>query len=118
MKIRYVNYGIANRFPGKIELNVNLKKPEYKVLHDELLQHELSHTDNGYSWSDFNLDSRGFKNKKLYWKFILLHPMALIQFSPVYPSNKKIYYDISLLIVYAIAGSVMIGLGVAYIIAR
>ena len=118
MKVKYVNYGIANRFPGRIELNANLKKPEYKILHDELLQHELAHTNTGYSRQDFNLDLHGFKNKKLYWKFVLLHPRTLIQFSPVYPSNSQVYYDISLLIVYAIAGSVMFGLGVAYIIAR
>ena len=99
-KVKLVDYGIANRYPNKlIEINKKLFiRPEFKPLFEEIVKHELSHTDQGYSFSDFRLDMRGFKNRKLYWKFILSTPSSWLQFSPIYKSSEgKWFIDLSIL---------------------
>lgn len=101
--IEYVNWGIANRFPNKqICLNKRLQDPEYSELHDEIIQHEMEHTDTGYSLKDFKLDLKGFKNKKLYRKFILKNPSSWIQFSPLIVYEGRIYFDINLLLFWGL----------------
>lgn len=103
-KIELVNHGIANRFPdGVIQIHKKMAKDLiYRPLLREIIEHEMYHTDTGYSWHDFKLDLKGFKNKGLYRRFVLTTPSAWVQFSPVYKANKRWYFDMTLLISYSI----------------
>lgn len=100
IKLTYVDYGIANRYEDKIEMNKKLLQPQYIKLHTEILRHELNHTNTGWSLTDFKLDLTGLKNKRLYWKFILTTPKSWVQFSPIYTSEKQWYFDITLILFY------------------
>lgn len=94
--IEYKNWGIGNRFPNyRIELHKKLKTPRYLQLHDEILKHEKSHTDSGYSIKDLGLDCWWVKNSGRYWEFILTTPSSWVQFLPVYSSKGKWYLDIN-----------------------
>lgn len=112
-RIEYVNYGIASRYKGKyIEINKKLLQNQYEPLLIEILTHEISHSDIGYSRKDFELDLQGFKNRKLYWKFILTTPNSWIQFLPLYHSNNKWKVDFSVfwlwLFTLVVAGAVFL----------
>jgi hypothetical protein len=109
--IKYVPYGIANRFQdGHIELNEHL--PKYPELHDAILRHELSHTDNpGFTKEDFILDlSPTNVNYFKLFGFIFSHPSSLFQFVPVYKRNNELIYDINMCIVW---GSILGIMGLA-----
>jgi hypothetical protein len=104
MKIKYVDYAIANNFGTHIELNKNLR--EYPELHDAILSHELSHTDNpGFTKEDFLLDlSPGKVN---YWKlyvWMMHNPKSFLQFMPVYKKDDTFIYDINMIIAYSFVG--------------
>ena len=108
-KIEYVNHGIANRYShNRIEIHKGLLTMEYVPLFTEILLHEMHHSDSSYSMEDFKLDAKGFKHSGLYRKFILTHPSSWIQFSPVYPSNGRWFWDITLLIFYCAMVSTLI----------
>ena len=98
-KIEYTKYGIANRFNGeRIEIHQKLREKRFRPLLLEILEHEKQHTDTGYSLTDLKLDLNGFKNKKLYRQFILTTPSSWVQFSPMYKSHGKWYFDITLIL--------------------
>jgi hypothetical protein len=113
MEIRYVDYGLANNFGDYIEINEHLKG--YPELHDEILKHELGHTDTpGFTKKDFLLDLS--PSKVSYWKlfkFMCIYPKTFLQFAPFYIQKKEgkrmLFYDINLIIVWL----VLIGLLVA-----
>jgi hypothetical protein len=108
--IQYTKFGIANRFPDyRIEINQGLKEPKYAPLLKEILAHEKRHTDLGVKWGDVQLDMEGFKNRGLYWNFILTHPSSWMQFLPLYPSEKKTYFDLTVLILWVILIVVIFG---------
>ena len=101
--IKVVKYGIANRFPGRrIEINHRMLQERYKPLLQEILEHEMSHTDEGYTSHDLWLDFQGFKDKSLYHSFIFRNPSSWVQYSPFYRSEGRWYTDISLLIFWGI----------------
>lgn len=105
--LNVVSKGIANRFPGKrIEMHKKLcYMPVYRPLYDEILKHEIAHTDMHYSWADFLLDVKGFRNKGLYWRFILTTPSSWWQFLPIYRDSYGTYYlDWSIIILYLLGG--------------
>jgi len=109
--IIFVNSGIANRFSTFIEINRNL--PKYPRLYNQVLKHELSHTDSFFSLEDLKVD---LSNQELSsWemsKFIAKHPAALKQLLPIYFSKKNgVVYDLNLIIMYIIL-LVFIGVGV------
>ncbi len=90
-KIIYRNYGIADRFDNDvIELNKHLIK--YPDLHKSLIQHEARHTNNQrFNRKDLEHDlstPNQIKTWKL-TKFIIRHPLSLIQFVPVYWTKKR-----------------------------
>lgn len=100
-KIIKSHYGIANRFSNyEIVINKKLFLNEYKPLLKEIIKHEIKHTDTGYEFIDLYNDLVGFKNKKLYYKFILTTPKSWVQFSPFYIYGNKFYFDISIIIFY------------------
>lgn len=99
--ITYVNYGIASRYPNKeIDINYKLKNPKYRKLLREIIEHEKKHTDKGYSNYDFALDMEGFKNKGLYWHFILNHPSAWLQMLPMVIRKGRMFFDINVFILW------------------
>jgi len=97
-RIIYSDKGIASRFGNSIVLNKKLKQKKYKKLHDEIIEHELGHTSNGFSWHDFKHDLNWVQHKKLYWKFILTTPKSWFQFSPIYYHFGEPYVDLSLIL--------------------
>lgn len=117
IQIVEVDHGIANRFKNHIEVNKNLKN--YPELYKKIMKHEHEHTDKDASWEDFKLDilSQGeIKPVDLFW-FMKSNPGSLTQFLPLGYSryNKKIYYDLNLLIVYGfmfvlLGGSIFVGI--------
>lgn len=107
MEVKYVKWGLANRFNDRIEINENLRL--YPELHNAILQHELSHTDKqGFNKEDFVLDIG--PSKVNYWKlmkFMICHPRSFLQFAPFYKQNKVFIYDVNLCIVWGIMVSVI-----------
>ncbi len=114
LKIVYRNYGIADRFPdGIIELNKHLKK--YPNLHKSLIQHEARHTNNHkINKKDFlhDLNTPNQINTWEMMKFMVRHPLSLIQFVPFYWTKKRGYIvDYNLVIIWiCISVVVFIGL--------
>jgi len=117
VEIKYVEWGLANRFNDVIEVNVHLKG--YPELLKPILEHELSHTEKqGFNKEDFLLDLSPSRTN--YWKlfkFMVIYPKTFLQFAPCYFQKKEdkwtFIYDINMSIVW----SVFIGLLVAtYII--
>lgn len=114
MEIRYVNHSIGNNFGSFIELNENLKK--YPKLHDAILAHELDHTDiEGFNKKDFLLDIS--ENRVSTWdifKFMVNHPKAFMQFSPVTRRDNTVYYDTNAIVTFL--GALVIGGVVIYLL--
>ena len=99
--VNYVNHGIANRFPGGyIEVHRKLLDDRYSVLRKEIIAHEKAHSDKGLFWNDIVMDSKGFNNKRLYRKFVLSTPSSWVQFSPIYFSRGRLYFDVALILLY------------------
>jgi hypothetical protein len=75
-----VNYGIASRYDGLIELNKKIKDP----LKSKILKHEFSHTEGKYTIEDYKVD---FQSKDSFFydalKFALKNPEALINYMPL-----------------------------------
>ena len=106
MKIEYVSSGIGNNFGDVIELNEHLK--EYPELHDVVLKHELSHTDQAFTFKDLKLDLEDSKIDKLQMlKFMLKYPKSFSQLLPFYYSKKHGFvYDINLILIYLVTLSI------------
>ena len=113
VEVRYVKYGIANNFGDYIELNENLKA--YPELHNAILQHEISHSNEpGFTKKDFLLDL-GPSNVN-YWKlfkFMCTFPKTFLQFAPFYwqkfEGKRTFIYDINLIIVWVVVLGVIGG---------
>lgn len=103
MKIIEVDHSIANRFDGYIEINKNLKN--YPKLLKPILEHELSHTNETFTWHDFKLDfiSKTGVNYFDLFRFMLKHPRSFLQLSPLlYTKKKGFVIDINLFIMYSL----------------
>ena len=103
MKIKYVEWGLANNFGTHIELHKDLKK--FPRLHYAILQHELAHTKKTFTWHDFFLDF--FPNPRMDYselrKFMLKRPKTWIQLLPIYyQKGKGIVWDLNMIIIYII----------------
>lgn len=104
VQIEYIRHGVAHRIPGKILINEVLKKNP--KLHDYVLQHELKHTEPGKNTLAENIKhdfKPNIKNDINLFLFELEHPSCWSQFIPVLYYKKKLYWDVSLLLVYAFA---------------
>ena len=100
-KVIFVPYGIANRYSGRIiEVHEKLLDTKYRALLYEIVKHEMSHSDSGYSRKDFFLDISGFKNRKQYWNFILTTPSSWWQFLPLYKSRGRFFWDWSVFLLW------------------
>jgi len=109
MEIIEVDHSIANRFNGYIEINKNLKN--YPKLLKPILEHELSHTNNTFTWHDFKLDfvSKTGVNYFDLLKFMFKHPKSFLQLSPILLIDRKLIVDINLFIMYSLFFLTFIG---------
>lgn len=101
MEIRYVERGLANNFGEYIEVNQYLK--EYPELHDAILKHELSHSNQpGFTKKDFILDIGPTNvNYRKLLQFMFKHPKSFLQLAPFYKNGEIFVYDLNMIIVYA-----------------
>lgn len=109
MEIKYVNWGIANRYPNHITINRNLK--DYPQLLEPILRHENLHTDETFTLHDFKLDfiSNSNVNQWEMLKFMFKHPKSLTQLLPIiYVKGEGFKYDINMIIMYSIFASIFI----------
>jgi len=108
MKIKYVDWGVANNFGDRIEINRNLKN--YPKLLAPILSHEQAHTDKTISWEDIKLDffSNSNINSWEMFKFMIKHPKSFTQLLPFYVTKKGITCDINLIIMYSISITIFI----------
>jgi len=98
MKVEFVNYGIANRFKERIELNRELIW--YPKLAHYCLKHELDHTNKLFSKEDIANDIQIYP--KGLFLFMLTHPKSWTQLSPAIKSKGKWYWDLNLLLTYSV----------------
>lgn len=99
MKIKLVNYGVANNFGDYIEINRELKK--FPRLYKSVLAHELKHTKKPFSIGEFLME---FKN--INWDLFLFsikRPKTWTQALPFYIKNRKLVYDLQLILFYLFA---------------
>jgi len=119
MEVSYVKYGVANRYPDRIEVNRHLKK--YPSLLNQIMEHEMKHTNEALTLYDFKHDLTCDSQIDQYEliRFIFKYPSSWTQFLPITISwkdnmwninidyNKCIIYFISLLLM---GGAVWIGM--------
>ena len=90
-----VEGGIANYFYGEkgsfIEVNKNLKK--YPSLYKSVIAHELEHSKSKNRYFDFKIEFKDLSIKREWelLKFSLMHPKAIIQYSPIVKDHNGIY---------------------------
>lgn len=109
-KIVYRNYGIADRFDDNtIEMNKHLKN--YPEIHESLLRHEARHTNNKrFNRTDLvhDLTTPNQINTFSMMKFIVRHPLSLVQFAPVYWTKKRGWIiDYNLIIGWGVLSSIV-----------
>jgi len=92
--IQYTNWGLANWYKDRIELNKNLKK--YPNLHNYVLSHEKKHKE-GF---DLINDIKPSILTLSLILFCLRYPKTLIDLSPIWIKNKKIEYDKNKILLY------------------
>ena len=103
MKIKYSRWGLANKIKDTIVLNKHLKK--YPWLHARILKHELKHNEDmlfnvKHDYKD--LFSTGLKEWISKIGFMVKHPGALLQLSPVWYYEGRTYLDLSLVLMYLV----------------
>ena len=93
-KIVYVKNGLANFYPDRIEVSIDLKKN--RKLLEYVLEHEQGHKEGFDLIHDFS-----FKGIKLI-PFMLTHPRTWIDFSPIQFKKGELIYDLNMIIQYGI----------------
>lgn len=96
-KIIYCQFGLANSYFDRIELNYKLKDKER--LRDYLIKHEQGHIDSFDLPHEFNIDWKMMPS--LLW-FVFTTPSSWVDFLPVQIKNKRLIYDLNMLILYSI----------------
>ena len=114
MKVKYVNYGLANNFGDYIEINKCFLKN--KELHEYVLEHEKGHTDKLFSIQDLKNDVF-FDIRKVIKliKFIIFKPSTWIDFMPIQiKKNRGIYFDLNMIILYIILITLIISIKIYF----
>lgn len=94
-KVFYCTKGFANFYDDHIEINYNLRKN--KRLRDYVMKHELGHKKEFDILHEFKID---WKIVPALIYFVITNPSTWRDFSPIQIRNKKIIYDINLIILY------------------
>jgi predicted SprT family Zn-dependent metalloprotease len=106
-RIVYSEYGLANVYSDKIELNKSLKLKKYKVLRDYIIKHELEHKINSFDlMHEFKIDWK-IMPKLIY--FVIIHPSTYLDFLPVQRKNKYWIIDSNMCLLYLILISIIVG---------
>ncbi len=82
MKIRLVDYGVANNFGDYIEINRELK--QFPKLYKSILAHELKHTHKSFSLFDLKIDVKNKISIIELFKFMMTRPKTWTQALPLY----------------------------------
>lgn len=109
VKVRFVDFGFAFRVEDTIYLNRMLK--DYPILLDEVLMHELAHS-NGFNLHDLLVDCRPGLPSWSKWKFYFSHASAWWNFVPAFRVDGKWRYDITLFLLYLIILLCLVGLSI------
>lgn len=108
VEIRYVKWGLANRFDDYIEMNIALK--EDPKLHNAILDHELGHKKSNSFRQDLAHDLTPINklSQKELLVFMIKHPTTFTQILPFYwsPRRKKLVYDLNMILIYVVVLSV------------
>lgn len=115
MKIKEVDWGIANNFGDTIEIHKDLKY--FPFLYASIVNHELKHTDRLWTWDEFKMDVIPDKTLNLFhlYKFMIKRPKTWIQLLPFYyQKDKGFVYDLNAIIIWFMM-SVFLGLGIKYL---
>ena len=108
-EIVWVDYGIANNFGERIEINRALVW--YPNLCYRIIHHERQHSKTlNYNWNDFVLDM--FSNEEPHmrisaWemiRFCIKNPSGWRQYSPIYKASDGWYWDWGRVWAYVIQG--------------
>jgi len=104
MKIIESRFCFANRIGDKIVINKNLKK--FPELYDNVINHEKSHVTNNLK-EDVKIDMRHLRKMslnqlRLRLIFSIIYPLSILQISPVWFYNKKMYFDITLILTWSV----------------
>lgn len=94
LPIKFVNYGLGNRFDDCIEINRRLIS--YPYLLDEVIVHECKHSDAIWSWKDMWMDMK-VSSPGLLW-FVFTHPSTWCDFSPIWFRHGTLVIDMNILI--------------------
>ena len=103
-KVIYCNWGLANVYFDRIEINEKLKYN--KRLRDYIIKHELSHKTSFDLSHEFKID---WKMIPSLFYFIIINPSTWIDFLPIQIKNKEIIYDLNLLLLYSIIIIIIVG---------
>jgi hypothetical protein len=90
VKIKLVEYGLANNYGTYIELNKELKK--YPKLYNYILDHEKGHKKEFDLFYEFKIGLTIFP----LILFVFSHPKTWIDFLPIQIRKGKIIYDLNL----------------------
>lgn len=96
-KVIYTEWGLANWYDDRIELNKNLKK--YPYLHSKILVHENKHKSNFDLLHEINFDPVYLSHLVL---FCIKHPKTWIDFSPIWFKENTLIYDKNKITLYLI----------------
>lgn len=100
MEIKHIDYGTGNRVGDMIYINKNLKK--YPNLYKAVLEHEKKHS-GSFGLSDAHLDFRNEdlrEHRREWFKFLIKHPRAWVNFLPVMKLGGRWTVDVSILFVW------------------
>ena len=97
--IVYTEYGLANSYDDRIELNKSFNNPEYVKIKKFVLRHEQGHT-SGFDLKHEIKDSFNLLAVFGLVLFILIHPKTWIDFSPVWKRKDELFINYELIVLY------------------
>lgn len=109
LKLEYSRWGLANRFGDTIVLHQDLRG--YPGLHDSILRHERGHTQaifHNLKHDYLDIIDSPLKLMFFKMKFMLVRPKTWTQVLPVYVYKKRPYIDLSMLLVYFLALTILV----------
>jgi len=99
MDIIETDWGCANTYSDRIELNKHLR--EFPELRERVLRHELEHAKANSFFKNRKIDALTELKFKDLWPFYRKYPKAFLQqYFPVTYRNKTLYFEWSLIFLY------------------
>ena len=101
MDIFEVDFGIANTYSDRIEINKHLI--EFPTLREKIIKHELEHSRESKFWKHRKIDALTEVKFRDLFPFIKKYPKYFFQqYFPFTYRNKTLYIEWSLLILYSL----------------